>query len=78
LREYSFDVLTPDQRLRIPGTPVGLKNMANGNLAFAYLSLLFEFLNSDLLPQPYFRKRNSKFQIPSATQLWSTSQQERS
>ncbi|CAD8127523.1 unnamed protein product [Paramecium sonneborni] len=29
LRELSFDVLTPDQRLRQKGIPVGLKNLAN-------------------------------------------------
>ncbi|CAD8126422.1 unnamed protein product [Paramecium sonneborni] len=56
LRELSFDVLTPDQRLRQKGTPVGLKNLAN----VCYLNSLIQ----TYFHNPIFVKEILSFRYP--------------
>ncbi|CAK67183.1 unnamed protein product (macronuclear) [Paramecium tetraurelia] len=56
LRELSFDVLTPDQRLRQKGKPVGLKNLAN----VCYLNSLIQ----TYFHNPIFVKEILSFKYP--------------
>lgn len=63
LKEFSFDVLTPDQRLRAKGTPVGLKNLANGIMSpnlVCYLNSLIQTYYHN----PIFVKEILKFKYP--------------
>ncbi|CAK89290.1 unnamed protein product (macronuclear) [Paramecium tetraurelia] len=75
LRELSFDVLTPDQRLRQKGIPVGLKNLANG-FSDIYVSLLFEFSGLDIFSQPNLCEGDIELQIPCAIEFRGSLKQE--